>query len=96
VQDAGTIVLLGLAGSPVSIDVDQAVVRDLRMIGSLGSPHMWPAAIDLVSTGRVRPSLLVSHEFPITAVSDAYALAQGGDVTTRKVLVDPTRHTTPR
>ncbi|OLT14668.1 hypothetical protein BJF78_17700 [Pseudonocardia sp. CNS-139] len=74
--DGGSVVLLGLTGAPTTpVDLDRVVVRDLTVLGSLGSPGVWPEVVALVAEGKVRPSVLVSHRFGLTDVAAAYTLA---------------------
>ncbi|TDO50139.1 2-desacetyl-2-hydroxyethyl bacteriochlorophyllide A dehydrogenase [Kribbella sp. VKM Ac-2527] len=95
--DGGTIVVLGLCGRPsVPVDLDSLVLRDLAMVGSLGSPGVWPEVIDLVATGRVLPSTIVSHEFALDEATDAFTRARDADPATRKVVVRPQRSAASR
>lgn len=88
--DGGVVVLLGLTGSgQVPVDLDDVVVRDLDVRGSLGSPGVWPEVIDLVADGQVRPSVLVSHEFPLDDVTAAFDLARRREPGVRKIIVHP-------
>jgi L-iditol 2-dehydrogenase len=90
-SDGGNVVLLGLTGAAsIPLDVDGLVVRDLAVHGSLGSPGVWPAVIDLLATGRIRPSSLISHEFPLADIGAAFDLARGRESGVRKVMVRPT------
>ena len=57
VRPGGTVVALGLSGSPtIPFDFDGMVVRDIDLIGVLGSVGFWPDAIELITSGRCRPS----------------------------------------
>ncbi|HEY0448642.1 zinc-dependent alcohol dehydrogenase [Actinophytocola sp.] len=88
--EGGRVLLLGLTGAPaVPLDVDAVVLRDLTVVGSLGSPSVWPAAVDLVASGRIAPGRLVSHEFGLGRVADAYQRAIDRKPGTHKVLVRP-------
>ena len=88
--DGGSVVLLGLTGAAATpVDLDRVVVRDLTVQGCLGSPGIWPEVVALVAEGRVRPSVLVSHRFPLADAAAAYALAAGREPGVRKVLVLP-------
>jgi len=95
--DGGRIVVLGLCGKPaVPVDLDSLVLRDLVLVGSLGSPGIWPEVIDLVATGRVLPSSIVSHEFTLDEATQAFGRALDADPATRKVVVLPQRTAAPR
>ena len=88
--DGGTIVLLGLTGSSAEpMNLDRIVTRDLTVIGSLSSPGIWPEVINLIAEGRVQPSKLVSHEFPLDDVAVAFSTAAGRAPGVRKILVWP-------
>jgi 2-desacetyl-2-hydroxyethyl bacteriochlorophyllide A dehydrogenase len=90
-DEGGTVVLLGLTGTPTCpIDVDSIVVRDLTVRGSLGSPNVWPEVIQIVARGQVQPSKLVSHQFTLDDVAEAFELAAQRDPSIRKVIVRPT------
>lgn len=59
----GRLVLVGLTGtSSQPLPTDRIVVEELQVIGSLGSPGTWPAAIRLIVDGMVRPSRLVGAQ----------------------------------
>jgi threonine dehydrogenase-like Zn-dependent dehydrogenase len=89
-EDGGTIVALGLTGSAsIELDIDSVVVRDLTIKGSLSSPGVWPDVIDLVASGSIQPSSLVSHEIPLEDVAGAFALVRARAPGTRKVVVTP-------
>ncbi len=89
-DDGGTVVLLGLTGAEsVNVHVDGVVVRDLTLRGSLGSPHTWPQAVALIAAGAVAPSCLVSHEYTLDEVADAYELAAQRRSGVRKIVIRP-------
>ena len=87
---SGRLVVIGLTGlDSVAVDLDRVVVNDQVVMGSLGSPGVWPQALDLLGRGRVRPSTLVTHRYPLEAVGDALAAMQERAPGTGKVLVFP-------
>ena len=84
----GRIVLIGLGAKPVPLIPLRFVRRGLSLLGSLiyDHPTDFARAIDLVSTGRVHPSALVTHVHDLERASTAVELVvagQGG-----KVLLD--------
>ena len=88
--DGGRLVAVGLTGlDALPIDLDSVVVRDQAVIGSLGSPGVWPQALDLLGRGRVRPSTIVTARHPLGDFAAAAAAVRGGDERTGKVLVLP-------
>ena len=87
---SGRLVVIGLTGlESVAVDLDRVVVNDQVVLGSLGSPDVWPQALELLGRGRVRPSVLVTHRFPLAAVDDALATVRARTPGTGKVLVLP-------
>jgi len=53
----------------------------------LGSPHVWPDAIELVRSGRVRTEPLVSGVYALGSTADALErLSEPGSL---KVLIEP-------
>lgn len=71
-----TIVLQGLCGCrpPRGFDLDRIVVNDLTLRGALGSPGIWPAVIDLIETGQIDPSAIVTHDMPMSAFREALSV----------------------
>ncbi len=89
-REGGEVVLLGLTGArSVAVDLDGVVARDVTVHGSLGSPSVWPDVIDLVADRRIRPSILVSHEFPLSESAAAFELARSRSPGVRKILIRP-------
>jgi L-iditol 2-dehydrogenase len=87
---SGRLVVIGLTGlESVAVDLDRVVVNDQVVLGSLGSPDVWPQALALLGRGRVRPSVLVTHRYPLEAVGDAVATVRDRAPGTGKVLVLP-------
>jgi threonine dehydrogenase-like Zn-dependent dehydrogenase len=87
----GTVVLVGFSGAVGELDLDDVVVRDVTIRGSLGSPGVWPEVIRLIETGAIRPSVLVTHEFGLEQAEDAFHLAAARRPGVRKILVRPER-----
>jgi L-iditol 2-dehydrogenase len=87
---SGRLVVIGLTGvASVPVDLDRVVVNDQVVLGSLGSPGVWPQALELLGRGRVRPSALVTHRYPLDAVGEALATMAALAPGTGKVLVLP-------
>jgi threonine dehydrogenase-like Zn-dependent dehydrogenase len=68
VAPGGRIVLQGLIGasSADGLDLDHLVVNDITVCGALGSPSIWPRAIELIESGSVDPSRIVTDHLPLS------------------------------
>jgi 2-desacetyl-2-hydroxyethyl bacteriochlorophyllide A dehydrogenase len=88
VRPGGTVVALGLSGRPdIPFDWDGLVVRDIDLIGVLGSVGYWEGAIELIASGAVATEPLVTRTF---ALGDTgAALEHLADPGSLKVLVEP-------
>lgn len=85
---SGRLVVVGLTGADdVRVDMDGVVVRDQTIVGSLGSPGVWPQTIEMLAAGRVRPSRLVSDRYALADIDEAVRRLREGPV--GKVLVFP-------
>ena len=89
VRPGGTVVALGLSGKEtIPFDFDGLVVRDIDLIGVLGSVGYWEGAIALIADGQVKAEPLITRRFPLEKTRDALeALVAPGSL---KVVIEPT------
>ena len=86
----GRMVVVSLTGQrTVPLPVDQIVVQDQELIGSLGSPGVWPEVLTLLATKSMTPSTLISHQFSLSDVGAAVELAKQRRPTTGKIVIRP-------
>jgi L-iditol 2-dehydrogenase len=84
----GRLVVTGLSGQEsVSVPMDSVVVNDQEIVGSLGSPGVWPEVLNLLAGKKLRPSDLVTHVFSLDEIDQAIALARSGSDSVGKILV---------
>jgi threonine dehydrogenase-like Zn-dependent dehydrogenase len=87
-DDGGRLVVVGLTGGArLNLDVDTLVTADHEIVGSLGSPGIWPQALELLASGAIRPSRLISDRFELGDVDQALARLIAGSV--GKIIVRP-------
>jgi len=88
VRPGGAVVAVGLSGAEwIPFDFDGLVVRDIDLIGVLGSVGYWEPAIALIASGQVKAEPLVTRRFPLEQTRDALeALIAPGSL---KVLIEP-------
>ena len=84
------IVVVGLTGqADVPVPIDQVVVGELDVVGSIGSPGVWSDTIDLVARGLVAPSALVTATMPIDRFAEAVRIAESRTPGVGKLLIQP-------
>ena len=84
----GRLVLAGLTGQPeIPLPVDNIVIGDLEVIGTLGSPGVWPAVLALLDSQKVHPAELVTHTFRLNEFPEAIELARDKQSGTGKILI---------
>ncbi len=81
------IVVVGVHFAPVELDMLNLLMRELQITAAMEYPVEFPQVIDMLSSGEVDVSPLVSHHFPLSQFDEAFAQAQRQDETV-KVLVD--------
>ena len=70
----GKVAVLGLTGGKHSyIDVDRLTLDEIDLMGIRSSPNAYPAMIELMRSGKVDLSPLVTHVYPLESVGDALA-----------------------
>jgi threonine dehydrogenase-like Zn-dependent dehydrogenase len=70
VRSGGAICFVGLPEGAVPIDTTKIVHKLPRIVGALGSN--FEAAIEGLSTGRIRTTQLVTHQFTLNEVREAF------------------------
>jgi len=81
------IVVLGVHKAPVEFDLINLLIRELTVTGSMAYPIEFPQVIEMLTSGKVDPSVLVSHRFPLSEFNEAFQTAQDQGQAI-KVLVD--------
>jgi len=81
------IVVLGVHKVPVEFDLINLLIRELTVTGSMAYPVEFPQVIEMLTSGKVDPSVLVSHRFPLSEFTKAFQTAQDQGQAI-KVLVD--------
>jgi L-iditol 2-dehydrogenase len=67
VRKAGRYVQIGVLGKPITWDLDQLVMKELRAVGSFSHmPWAWPKALELLRSGVVKTKPLATTVLPLT------------------------------
>ena len=91
VRPGGTVVFVALFAKPVSVDVDKAVQKELRLQGSFAyTPEDFREAHQLIIGGELDYESLVTHEFELERINDAFSQQLSADEAIKVVIVpDP-------
>jgi 2-desacetyl-2-hydroxyethyl bacteriochlorophyllide A dehydrogenase len=85
----GRVVLLGYAGTDVSVSIDDLVNDDLTVVTSFGyTAEAWRRTVGLLNAGAFRPGVLVTHRFALDDHASAFAALRGAEGRRGKVLLE--------
>jgi len=85
----GRIVVHGIFEAPASVDYSLLVAKEAQIIGSYGaSPEDSAKAIDLMESGAVDRDSIITHEFPLDQIKEAFDTQADTDKSI-KVIVKP-------
>ena len=82
-DEGGKIVLVGLGGQ-VDFPLDRAIVKGLTIIGSICGA-LTPAR-DLMAQRKIEIAPLITHEFPLDDINDAFEASTKPDEAVKVVL----------
>jgi len=85
VRPGGRICFVGLPEGEVPLDTTKIVHKMPMIVGSLGGDFV--AAIDAISSGRIRPDALVTHRFALQDIGAAFQQQLKADETV-KVMIE--------
>jgi L-iditol 2-dehydrogenase len=77
VKPGGQVILIGIPKEDrISFTASKARGKDLKIQVIHRMKHTYPCAIQLVQNGRVNMRSLVTHQFPLAEMAQAYASAE--------------------
>ncbi|MFC5973579.1 zinc-binding dehydrogenase [Halomarina salina] len=65
VRERGTVVLVGMSGEPVSVDLDRVVVDEISLLGGRGQALDVERAMDILGRNAEAVARINSHVFPV-------------------------------
>lgn len=69
----GSFTLVGICGKPVTIDWDQVLYKELRVVGSFSQKYFgWEKALEFCAGGRIKVKPLITHAFPLQEWQKAF------------------------
>ena len=91
VRRGGTVLLIGLPphGQTVAMAGDDTVNNDLTILGSFSyTSAAWRSVVALLNSGRLRPSILITHRYPLAGWEQAIGALRGAEGPRGKVLLE--------
>ncbi len=89
VQRGGVVVLVGNIAPTVDFPLQNAVTRELTVLGSCASRGEYPACIDLLARGAVNPAPLISALAPLSEGAEWFARLYNKEPALMKVILQP-------
>jgi L-iditol 2-dehydrogenase len=89
VRKGGTVVLVGNIAREVTLPLQKVVTRQIRLQGSCASAGEYPAAMELVSAGRIKVRPLISAVAPLEDGPGWFERLYGREPNLMKVVLDP-------
>ncbi|GAB3378473.1 alcohol dehydrogenase catalytic domain-containing protein [Amycolatopsis echigonensis] len=91
VRRGGRAVLCGISGAETALPITQIVPFERTILGSLGYNHDIPRVLDLMATGRLDATPLLTGVRPLSAGADAFAELAADRGNHLKILLEPGR-----
>jgi len=87
-KPGGTAVWVGMTDDTYTIPAVRTIRRGLEIRGIFRYRDTYPAAIDLIATGRAEVLRLITHRFPLDRLAEAMEIARTGRDGAVKVMVE--------
>ena len=79
--------VVGVHKAPVQLDLINMLIRELDIVASLAYPEEFPQVLEMLATGKVDPSPLVTHRFGLSEFHEALDTARDASRSI-KVMID--------
>jgi alcohol dehydrogenase len=90
VRKGGTCVLIGMSSDDLTIVPDDDIIfREVSVVGSLMSGHGYEPAVKLIESGRFPVAAMVTHEFPLERIDEAFDMVVNRRDNSIKVALNP-------
>lgn len=92
IRRRGAIVLVGIYTKPVSVNLNNIVVWEVNIKGSMcysysGTRNDFVTTIDLIASGKVDPTKIITHRFPLDEATEAFKTANDKSTGSIKVNI---------
>ncbi len=80
VRTGGRFVVVGSSDKPMTLNTGKVMFREIEIIGSLGCRVVdYPRVIELVRQGKIKVAELVTAQFPLDRIDDAFDTLRRGE-----------------
>lgn len=87
VSPGGRVVMVGMGPQPIEVDLVEAMVKEVDVMGVFRYAHAYPRAIDLVASGKIDVAPLVTDRFRFEESVAAFEYAKNPDAKTCKIMI---------
>ncbi|KAJ3664462.1 hypothetical protein Zmor_000025 [Zophobas morio] len=88
-KTGGVVALVGLGKFELTLPLENAILREVDIRGVFRYNNDYPAAIEMVKTGKVDLKPLITHHFRIQDSGKAFHMAKTGEGNPIKILIHP-------
>lgn len=91
VRTAGRVILYGIPDKSALIPMPcvDLIMRQIEVYGVMGNPDVWQPLLTLVSDGKINLKDMVCRTYPLSGLSDAFALMSDPEKKPIKVVLHP-------
>ena len=89
VRKGGTVTLIGNITPTVTLPLQKVVSRQIRMQGSCASSGEYPEAIELVSSGKIQVTPLITAVAPLSDGASWFERLHSREPNLMKIVIDP-------
>lgn len=84
---AARVVVVGVHKTPIELHLVDVLIRELTIVGSMAYPKEFPLVLDMLATGAVDCTALISHRYPLSEFKTAVDTAKN-PAKAMKVMID--------
>ena len=92
VKSGGTFAAFGIPSGPIHLDLAEEVIfKGIRILGIIGRKmfETWHEVANLLGSGRLDVTSVLTHEFPLEKIDEAMALLTTKEIQAGKIILKP-------
>ncbi|WP_162463408.1 zinc-dependent alcohol dehydrogenase [Paenibacillus psychroresistens] len=84
----GQLLLFGLPGKPILVDIQTVVLKELTLLGSTNAPQVWPRVIEMMASGSVQVDPVITQYYKFEDLDKAIEFARNEPDEAIKIIVN--------